>query len=373
MEKIGVSNYIRDGMRKVKFEIDENSELQGVKTISLVDQPAIESDFIFFNKDKNQFIELKSENYKQVVAGLALIPNKYILRFDGLGQEYYGYFTADVIEKIRNKFHKEQLGSLVNTDHSSTNYVNAYLLESFIIDSEQRLQDVTARGIEGATMGSWFVAYKIEDAQTFQRVVSGELRGFSVEVFLQQFCKVDNNNEINYKEEMSNILEKLKQLLLEAEKQAEVTAPVQTAPVEEKKFDKGIADGVTYEYGTIGEPVNIVAEDGSTSAAPDGEYKLDNGKVLSVASGVATDIKDAPVEDQKKVEVAPVDNSELEKVKSELEKIKNELKLSKEEITKLKNAPVANPVTKKEVKVEQVDFSKMTNAERFIYEQKNRN
>jgi len=37
-------------MRRVKFDIDENDEEMGVKTISFVDKPAIESEFVVYSK-----------------------------------------------------------------------------------------------------------------------------------------------------------------------------------------------------------------------------------------------------------------------------------------------------------------------------------
>src|SRR5690606_17873906 len=120
-------------MRRIQFDIDVNENDQGVKTMSIVDEPAIESNFIFFAKEKPKYVELKANGYKQVVAGLALIPDKDILRFDEAGEPYNAYFTAESIEKIRNKFHKEGLGNNVNVDHNSNKYIDAYLLESFII------------------------------------------------------------------------------------------------------------------------------------------------------------------------------------------------------------------------------------------------
>lgn len=176
-------------MRRIKYEIDPNDKITGVKAISLVDAPAIESDFVAFSKEKPQYVELKIEGYKQVVAGLALIPEKDIMRVTPEGEKYLAYFTLDSIEKIRNKFHKELLTSMVNVDHSQQDYIDAYLIESFIIDSPERLADVTAKGIKNPIMGSWFVAYKIEDAQTFQRVLDGELKGFSVEIFVHRMFK----------------------------------------------------------------------------------------------------------------------------------------------------------------------------------------
>lgn len=172
-------------MRRVKFEIDPNDKGTGVKAISLVDEPALESNFVAFSKDKPQYIELKLEGYKQVVAGLALIPDKDIIRLSG-GEKYVAFFTKESIEKIRDKFHKEQMTSNVNVDHSQDDFIEGYLIESFIIDSSERLADVTAKGIKDAVLGSWFVAYKIEDEKVFKEVLDGKLRGFSVEIFVNK-------------------------------------------------------------------------------------------------------------------------------------------------------------------------------------------
>lgn len=348
---------------RVKFDINSEDPNNGVKVISLVDQPAIESDFIFFNKElqKPKFIELKGE-FKQVVAGLALIPDKDILRLDAEGNPYYGFFPTNVVEKIRNKFHKELLNNRVNTDHSSTNYIDAYMIESYIIDSEQRLADVKAKGIQEATIGSWFVAYKIEDAETFKRVLEGELKGFSVEVFLQRFYTTNNSDLNVFENVMNKFLEKLKVLLHEMEandKEQKLEDKPAQQPELPKKMEQGkTADGAIIEYTVLGEPVNLIDAQGVPTPAPDGEYTLDSGKIITVASAVATDIKDAPVHQAKEEIKQPEANKEHEALKTEIQNLKAE-------IEKLKKAPLTNPVTKKEVKVENIDLSKLSNADKL--------
>jgi hypothetical protein len=176
-------------MRRIKFDIDESDKMTGVKAISIVDEPAIGSDFIAFSKEKPEYVELKSEQYKQVLAGLALIPDKDILRTLPSGEQYYAYFTKESIERIRNKFHKQLLMDRVNVDHKQDKFIDSFMIESFIIDSPEREADVKEKGIEHGVMGSWFVAYKVEDAETFKRVIDGELRGFSVEIFVNKFFR----------------------------------------------------------------------------------------------------------------------------------------------------------------------------------------
>ena len=117
------------------------------------------------------------------MAGLALIPDKLIYREEDDGSGYLGYFSAETIEAIMDKFMKEStMGSLsqVNLQHSD-NAVNAHLVESFIIRTPEMLAAVKAQGIENATVGSWYVAYKFDNVEDYEKAISGEFTGFSIE------------------------------------------------------------------------------------------------------------------------------------------------------------------------------------------------
>lgn len=366
---------------RISFEINPEDPIEGVKVMSLVDEPAIESDFIFLSKKtENKFIELKSEKYKQIVAGLALIPDKDIYREDANGNPYYGYFTKESIEVIRNKFHEELMTNRVNTDHNSNGYVDAFLIESFVIDSQERLSDVLAKGIKEAVLGSWFVAYKINDPTTFKRVLSGELKGFSVEIFLSKFYKQENNFTQTIENKMNEFLKKFKELLEQAEAKS-----IADEAKDAKVFDRGsLEDGTVVEYTAIGEPVNIVsiAEDGTESLAPapDGVHILDNGYTISVASGIATDIIETIAQSkvEKQAEVSKeteVLKSEIENLKKEIETLKSEKENFKSEIEKLKSQPITTPIVRSQVvlkKITDEDISKMSNAERILYELNNK-
>jgi hypothetical protein len=194
-------------MKRVKYEIDPKDNITGVKVMSLVDEPAMKSEFVAMAEETPQYIELKIEGYKQVVAGLALIPDKDFLRH-GPDGDYLAYFTKESIEAIRNKFHKEQMTSNVNIDHSQVEFIDAYLIESFIIDSNERLADVTAKGIKEPVIGSWFVAYKIEDEKTFKMVLDGKLKGFSIEIFIKKTFKEEKPAEVKQVEEVKQVVEK---------------------------------------------------------------------------------------------------------------------------------------------------------------------
>lgn len=295
-------------VKKFRWEIDESDETQGVKVISLVDEPAMESNFIAFKKQKvtPKYVAFATEQkgYKQVVAGLALIPEKEIPRIDENGNEYVGYFTADTIEQIRNKFHKEHQDQNVNTDHESSEDVEAYLVESFIVSSEKQAEDLRDKGIKEASIGSWFVAYKIEDKEVFEKVLSGEYNGFSVELFADRILESFKYN-YNYnknKFNMKDLLEKFKAIINEFEKEEVQEEPKVEKPTEELEkvsLERAPVPAleIIIEWNEVGTPVNsvIVDENGEETLEPidDGEYELEDGRYIVVVDGVLAEVRDA--------------------------------------------------------------------------------
>jgi hypothetical protein len=76
-------------MKLYELQIEDN--MDEVFAISLVESPAIESDFIYFDKEAVQFAAVDTE--QQMLIGPILIPDKNILRVDGEGQPYHVFFT----------------------------------------------------------------------------------------------------------------------------------------------------------------------------------------------------------------------------------------------------------------------------------------
>ena len=255
---------------RIKVNEDDDTGMIGM---SLVDDPAMESNFLKFNKEKETVVvALKNEEgeYKQIVAGLALIPDLMIYRKNG-EYEYYVYFTADDIEKIRNKFHKQKLTDVVNLQHSDVT-VESFLIESYIINSEERLSEVKAQGIEDAVLGSWYVQYKIDDADVFDKALDEDINGFSIEIKGElvevQLHNIKSKNLIMSK--LNKIIERFKDVLNEFEEVVAKIADTDTVVV----------------YTEIGEMVykEVLDEDGNVNreAIGEGEFILDNGMTIAV-------------------------------------------------------------------------------------------
>ena len=78
---------------------DDNQEL-AIDAISLVSAPAIEQDFVYFGKEKNNLTFAKVDEEKRMIISPALIPNKQIFRYNpNTDSEYYVYFSPDTVRK----------------------------------------------------------------------------------------------------------------------------------------------------------------------------------------------------------------------------------------------------------------------------------
>ena len=62
----------------IELFIDEEDEVSGIEAVSIVESPAIESDFIALKNQEFKFAEVNKE--KRILMGAALIPNKPIYR-----------------------------------------------------------------------------------------------------------------------------------------------------------------------------------------------------------------------------------------------------------------------------------------------------
>lgn len=164
-------------MRYFYINIDEDDNL-GLQAVSLVDRPAIETDFLKFKDQKMVFAKDES---KHILTGPALIADMPIYRRNFVtGEEYYVVFTKEIIAKLVERYSKNNMLNSVNLQHDSDSFVtSAVLVESYFVDK--------ARGIAPKEFdiadGSWICSFKITDDALWEQIVTtDEFNGFSVEV-----------------------------------------------------------------------------------------------------------------------------------------------------------------------------------------------
>jgi hypothetical protein len=156
---------------------DENEELS-IDAISLVTSPAIEVDFVYFGKEKNNLTFAKVDEEKRMLVSPALIPNKQIFRYDpNTDSEYYVYFSKDTVRKASELYLKHNNHHKATYQHEQR-VAGVLTVESWIKEGEQDKSKMYGFDLP---IGTWFVKMKIENEDLWSRIKEGELRGLSIE------------------------------------------------------------------------------------------------------------------------------------------------------------------------------------------------
>ena len=156
---------------------DDNQEL-AIDAISLVTSPAIEQDFVFFGKEKNNLTFAKVDEEKRMLISPALIPNKQIFRHDpNTDSDYYVYFSKETVQKASELYLKH------NNHHKATYQHQDRVSGVLTVESWIKEGDSDKSKLYGYDLpnGTWFVKMKIENDELWQKIKAGELKGLSIE------------------------------------------------------------------------------------------------------------------------------------------------------------------------------------------------
>ena len=158
---------------------DMDDENQGMFLVSLVDDPAIEVDFLAFNNEEKLSFAVQDEE-KHIVTGPAIIADVPIYRRNKNG-EFYVVFKKDDIPAIVEKFMQRGLSNFINIQHNEDTLSNtdAILVESYFVNKER---GIVPNEFANVTDGSWITSYKILNEDIWQQIKSGDLKGFSIEI-----------------------------------------------------------------------------------------------------------------------------------------------------------------------------------------------
>lgn len=268
------------------YKVTKNSDCYAV---SLVNEGAIESDFIYLNKQS--LIQLNEE--KRLVVGAVLIPDKLIYRCMN-GQEFYISFSKEVIEELAQNF-------LINPHQITADHQeeinDVYVVESWIKNSNE--DKSTALGLN-EPIGTWFISLKIFNDEIWQHIKSGHYKGFSIEAFVDLEEIINNNVKLSMDQEF---IDKLKEIIKEC-----------INPVEEEVKEEVVLEDATETPSE--EPTNSLEEE--------------NKKLKEDIANLVAEVE------------------RLKAERDELESKLNDLKIEKdkadEELVKMSKQPSINPV-----------------------------
>jgi hypothetical protein len=422
-----------------QLKIDENDPELGVDFISTVDKPAIQTKWVYYQDEKEipeneiQPIKYRANEEKQMVMSPILVPGRKVWRYANDGEtKYETTFSESDIEQNVKRFFKNGFVSNINLMHTDKMIEGCYIVESWIIPADPKKDKSYQYGFRDLTPGTWMVVLYFEDKDTFETLVkSGEMKGLSIQ---GKFIHAPINKQaqdlmVNLNEQTQNknmktknnvLVEKndlftdyinqftmnVKSLFTSKDNKEGKESNKEIKFVDAKTSDNIIVRSDGEDFAT-GAQLNILNEDGTMTIAPDGDYTIEDGDILTVVNGLITKIQDADNmntqtqnTEQKNTTPAPAGNvnqnetnisdkemlktifdkltiletrftelnkTEIEKVEAEKNKKSIEQRIDElqKELEKIGKQPAGTAVKFQEPK--QVDFSKMTTAEKFAY------
>ena len=341
----------------------------GIYKISLVDLPAVESDFVYFNKE-NITPKFSIENEEQrMVTGVIMRADFPIYRYDEEFGEYYIKYSKETIKVMAEKMMVDNTFNNINLMHADgTDVEGVNLVELFIKDTEK---GINPAGFEDIENGSLFATYKINIDSIWEQIKLGTFKGFSLEgMFDIEPVKLKSQKQKNRLNIMSTLFNKF------------LKSFVKCGSVE---TDKGTLYWVGEADLQIGDELFYNTENEEAVKVEDGEYTLEDGTVIVVTEGLVSEIREKdgeqegeldmakrkgcmaeeeivieepteePTEEDTTEEVDEIDLiwNNIDELKEKYEELKGMFEEMKNTLDEILNKPAAEPIVE--------EFTKMTN------------
>ncbi len=255
----------------------------GMMAISLVDDPAVESNFLAFSKVR-QMYSIQDEA-RQIVRGVVMRADFPIYRNQPPQGEFFVIYKPETIRFMAEKYLSESRQNNVNLMHDSDSFVKGVkMIQMFIKDTGA---GIVPSGFDDIADGSLFAEFHITDPEIWAEIKAGTYRGFSLEgVFLLEPSSDSERGQTFKKNTMGKKLQELR---------AKFAALLGLA-FGSVTTDKGLLQWDGDEDLKAGDTVYTLDESGERKALPDGDYKTEDGKVIKVAGGKVSEILDKKAE-----------------------------------------------------------------------------
>ena len=268
----------------------------GMLKVSLVDYPAVEKNFLAFDKQEKVELYAVQDEDKQIVRGVLMRANYPIFRKDKELGEYFIIYKPETIREMAEQYLKDGRSSNVNLMHEDGSDVEGVdMVQMFIKDSAA---GVNPSGFEEIEDGSLFAEFHVNNPDVWASIKAGTYKGFSIETL----NTIEEESAVISTEKIQDVLDWLNSfssnnMNVKNQIKAKLAAML-------GKFGNVTTDKATLTWDGDGEleagmEVYILDEDGNRQKPEDGDYTTEDGKVIAVADGIVTEIRD------KEAEVAP--------------------------------------------------------------------
>lgn len=345
------------------FEAQIVDPADGILKISLVDMPAVESNFLYFNKEDQCLKFAVQDEEQRIVFGVLMRADYNIYRYSPEYGEYYIRYTKDTIKKMAEKMLSDGVHNNINLQHEDGSDVEGVnLMEVFIKDVDHGIDPA---GFEHIEDGSLFTKYKVENDSVWQSIKDGTFMGFSLEGYFEiepTGEQMMSKNKNTFKKYMNRLTKKI------------VNSIVKFGSV---KTDQGELYWVGEGQLEIGD--ELFKEEGEDRVkVEDGTYITEDKVEITVSEGLVSEIKtpevveEAPEEQENEDETPdttpdPEDDdvrAEIDDLKAQIETMKAEIERLRGEIEAIKGEPAQEPVMDEYEKVMKIktNDSKINNA-----------
>ena len=271
-----------------------SDEETGMLKISLVDDPAVMSNFMAFDAKKMPVMYAIRDEEKRLVRGCIMRCDFPIYRRDSSLGEYYIIYKADTIRQMAEKYLLEGRQNNINLMHQDGSDVDGVQMVQYFIKGD----GVQVSGFDDCADGSLFGEFHVTNDDIWAEIKAGTYKGFSLEGIFDLVPEQDKDDvqaivdslDGAFKRLFKNYknMSKLKRFKEALAKMLQEFGNVTT--------DKGIIAWDGDEDLKAGDSVYVEDADGNRNPAADGDYKTADNKVIVVVDGKVAEIKDAEAE-----------------------------------------------------------------------------
>ena len=271
-----------------------SDEETGMFKISLVDDPAVMSNFLAFDNNRKPMMYAIQDEEKRLVRGCIMRADFPIYRRDDKMGEYYVIYKAEQIRKMAEKYLLEGRQNDVNLMHEEGSDVEGVQMVQYFIKGD----GVSVDGFDDIADGSLFGEFHVVNDEVWDEVKAGTYKGFSLEGVFDLVPEQDKD-EI---QEIVDLLDGAFRRIFKPNKFMSKLSRFKAALAKMlQEFgnvttDKGILAWDGDEDLKEGDAVYIEDADGNRTTAEDGEYVTGDNKVIVVVDGKVAEIKDAEAE-----------------------------------------------------------------------------
>ena len=275
------------------FDAIISNDGQGMDKISLVDEPAVMSDFLKFKGQDKQVLFAVEDEEKRLVYGVIMRADFPIYRRDNEMGEYYIIYKADTIRQMAEKYLADGNCNNINLMHKDGSDVEGVqMVQYFIKDSAM---GVAPAGFDNIADGSLFGEFHVTNDEVWAAIKDGTYRGFSLEGYFDLIPEQDRDGVAEIVDNLAGAFSRLFKNLkkhtamtkLEKIKAALAKVLVECANC---TTDKGILYWDGDDDIAIDTPV--FTDEAKETPAEDGEYIREDGSTIVIKDGKVSEIKE---------------------------------------------------------------------------------